>query len=375
MASVALAKPEDLDEIVDLLNLTFSMAHRPHDFRLLQPKAYAKGRDCAAEHYIVREDGRIRSSVGVYPETLMIGDAALRVGMVGGVAVHPYDHGRGYMRLLMQAAAEDCARKYDLSALSGQRQRYGYFGYYPMGVRMAYFLDQANVRHGLNDVDDSAIRLASMTEDDPEQLRHAARLNSARPIHVEREAARFLDIARTEKEACLTILKNGEMAGYIIGGLKEVALDDENDLPGVLKAWFSLTGAPHAEMPVSMFETARREKLAALCEFSRVQGNELYAIHNPAAVMQALLRLKNSHTPLAEGRAVIGVEGLVDALALEVQAGEARAYMVQEAPAYTYTKEAFYRLYLSPEGAFSPLPALLKQWLPLEMDILGADFF
>ena len=67
------SRPEDAAELLDMLNLTFSMAHCPHDFKKVRPQAYLHPETSPAAHYIAREDGRIRAAVAVYPETVAIG--------------------------------------------------------------------------------------------------------------------------------------------------------------------------------------------------------------------------------------------------------------------------------------------------------------
>ena len=104
------SRPEDAAELLDMLNLTFIMAHCPHDFKKVRPQAYLHPETSPAVHYIAREDGRIRAAVAVYPETVAIGEDALKIGMVGSVSVHPYSEGRGYMKALMKMMLEDCDR-------------------------------------------------------------------------------------------------------------------------------------------------------------------------------------------------------------------------------------------------------------------------
>ena len=53
------SRPEDAAELLDMLNLTFSMAHCPHDFKKVRPQAYLHPETSPAVHYIAREDGRI----------------------------------------------------------------------------------------------------------------------------------------------------------------------------------------------------------------------------------------------------------------------------------------------------------------------------
>ena len=59
-----MAKPEDYGEIIDLANFVFSYASPvPHEFKTLIPKAYGPDRTMWPEHFLARENGRIRGMV------------------------------------------------------------------------------------------------------------------------------------------------------------------------------------------------------------------------------------------------------------------------------------------------------------------------
>lgn len=369
------SRPEDAAELLDMLNLTFSMAHCPHDFKKVRPQAYLHPETSPAVHYIAREDGRIRAAVAVYPETVAIGEDALKIGMVGSVSVHPYSEGRGYMKALMKMMLEDCDREFDLTALGGQRQRYGYFGYQPLGVTPFYRLNTRNARHALADVDASGIRFEEITAETPQWLACARKLHDAQPLHVLRPADKFIELATSESNPFYAVLRGGEMIGYGIGAIRELVLRTEADLFPVLKAWFAAGRSDAIEMPAPVYNFVRCRALNLLCESSRVQPNDLFRLNRFARVLDVLLRFKSRYFPLAEGRVVVAVQGQPSAIALEVKNGEARACETNEPAQFTYALPDFYRVFLSPAGAFSPLPLPLQSWLPLEFSLSYVDFF
>ena len=369
------SRPEDAAELLDMLNLTFSMAHCPHDFQKVRPQAYLHPETSPAVHYIAREDGRIRAAVGVYPTTLSMGGEALTVGMVGSVSVHPYSEGRGYMKALMRMALEESDREYDLTALGGQRQRYGYFGYQPADVLSVYRVTPRNVRHALADVDASGIRFEEITAETPAWLACAQKLHDAQPVHALRPADKFIEFATSEELPFAAILRGGEMIGYAIGSIRELVLRTEADLLPVIKAWFALDRSEQIEMPVPVYHFARCRALSLLCESSRVQTGGLYRLNRFARVLDVLLRFKSRYFPLAQGRVVIAVQGQPASIALEVKNGEARVCETDEPAQFTYTPADFYRVFLSPAGAYSPLPLPLQSWLPLSFSISHVDFF
>ena len=76
------------------------------------------------EHFLARENGRIRGMVGLLPFNLRVLDETLKVGFIGTVSVHQYSRGMGHMKKSM-AMSTQYAREHDIdfNMLGGQRQR------------------------------------------------------------------------------------------------------------------------------------------------------------------------------------------------------------------------------------------------------------
>ena len=75
------------DDLLDFLNLVFSQAHRPHDFKKLLPKVYAK--EGFSNIHIVKKDDRLRRRNCYVALTINLGDTGnLSAGYIGSVAVH-----------------------------------------------------------------------------------------------------------------------------------------------------------------------------------------------------------------------------------------------------------------------------------------------
>ena len=206
-----IAEPADRERVVDFANYVFSQAHRPHDFKTLLPKVYADDAPETAVHYIARrEDGAIRAMVANLPVRLRFGDAALQAGMIGTVSVHPYARGEGHMKRLMQMMLDDArARRLDLLALGGLRQRYGYFGFESGGAAAAYDITETNVRRGLADVSADGIVFQEIASEDCEGFDFAWRLANARRIGGERPRADFLRIMRSWDSHLRLIARDG----------------------------------------------------------------------------------------------------------------------------------------------------------------------
>ena len=97
-------KPEQREELLEMLNLTFDFSTNNEDdtnFLNLLPKLYKKQYKPAENNIILDVDGDMRAAVGLYYNTLTVGDEKLKVGGIGNVAVHPAHRGKGYMQFCM----------------------------------------------------------------------------------------------------------------------------------------------------------------------------------------------------------------------------------------------------------------------------------
>ena len=56
-------QPGELPEILDFINMVFSMHRAPHNFRTLLPKLYGADRQTEWCHYLAKEDGKISAVV------------------------------------------------------------------------------------------------------------------------------------------------------------------------------------------------------------------------------------------------------------------------------------------------------------------------
>jgi predicted N-acetyltransferase YhbS len=129
------ATKADFDELMDLMAAAFRTGSPDHPrFEELLPDLYQPTDEHMRRHFIIRDGGRIVSSVGLYPMDLQVGGIRLRVAGIGGVSTAPAHRGKGLMSAIMQAVREGIAAEgYALSWLSGLRDRYAHFGWEKAG--------------------------------------------------------------------------------------------------------------------------------------------------------------------------------------------------------------------------------------------------
>jgi predicted N-acetyltransferase YhbS len=132
---------------------------------------------------VVESDGRIVSHVGTYPLEVVLGPARVMTGGIGDVATLPGERGKGYMARLLEAIiARMRERGIPLSALWGDRQRYGSFGWETCGLGYILSLNRRSLER-------SGVQPAEIEEVDPRDPEVVARvreLHATLPFRVER---------------------------------------------------------------------------------------------------------------------------------------------------------------------------------------------
>jgi len=112
---------------VRFLNRSFGFTHGI--FEAGYPHIYRPTPELCAATYVMEQEGRIVSHVGVYPLEVEIHGVRWPIAGIGGVGTLPEARGKGYMTQLLTHAVTVMRTKYVLSWLGGDRQRYNTFGW------------------------------------------------------------------------------------------------------------------------------------------------------------------------------------------------------------------------------------------------------
>lgn len=95
-----------------------------------------------ANYYLVEQDGRLASVLGVFPLETVVGPRRLTLGGIGAVATDDVFRGRGLMSAQLLHAQSEMARKgFPLSILWGNRARYGRYGWELAGRQEHFTLE------------------------------------------------------------------------------------------------------------------------------------------------------------------------------------------------------------------------------------------
>ena len=378
MTEYRFATAQDWPKIIDFIDLVFSQSARPHDFAALIPKVYGDAHNYSHIHAIALEDGDIRGCVAVMPVDMTIAGQQLHMGYLGSVSVHRLSRGAGHMKKTMQMQLEKAkADGLDLIVLGGQRQRYGYFGFYPAGHGYEYSVTQSNVRHALKDVDASAFTFEALESGEGSEYAYA--LYQQQPVCGSRTAENFAELALTFESKGWLVLENGQKAGYLIAsndgkGIREIVLEKPAQVPVVLKAWLALQQVRGLYVDAAPYNVTLNRTLAAFAEYYSLGQDGLVHCFNYANVIRCWMTLKNSISPLSEGMLRLNIDG--ETIEIKVAGGVVSAEKTDAQADVSLTAEEAHYLLFSANRFYAPeASGIPADWFPLPLFIPRPETF
>lgn len=119
---------EEFEDFMRYVERAFG--HSVDFFPRVYPHIYEATPEVCSWGYVVEENGKIVSHVGVYPIDVVTAGVRMTLGGIGAVSTAVEARGKGYMtQLLYHAIDEMRAKGYPASWLGGDRQRYNTFGW------------------------------------------------------------------------------------------------------------------------------------------------------------------------------------------------------------------------------------------------------
>ena len=163
----------DFEELMEVLNRCFcaSDVDRPR-FEQLFPDLQAATDEAMQHNLLAFSEGKIVGCAGVFPVSIWTDQRELVIGGIGGVCVLPHYRQQGAMSALMdQAGAVMKERQYPFAWLSGDRERYGRWGFERVVNELRYLLGRRRaVNPGLDDEEGWTITKMSAEEADWEAI-------------------------------------------------------------------------------------------------------------------------------------------------------------------------------------------------------------
>lgn len=297
--------PEDFPNILDFINMVFSMSHCPHDFRQLLPKLYKEGQEEKSIHYIALEDKEIKACVCVVPITLCCGKEKITCAAVGSVSVHPYSRGKGYMRKLMQIAIQDMKENnIAMSNLSGLRNRYQYYGYEKGGFVFQYCFTLDNFRHSRERFPKREVSLCQIQDAKDLLLTEIQSIQETQILFAKRNPEDFLAIMESWNAKLYGILENQMCKGYVAlqgNHILEMYLTDENLLFSSLEECLKESNSNELFLRVAPYDTRLFSGCTQLFESFTISQDDNYMIFDYPRVLEFFLNVKSGYTILSSG--------------------------------------------------------------------------
>jgi len=132
---------KEFDALMQFLEESFD--HSRGFFYLNYPQKMSAETFDYDNFFIIRENGRIASLVGIFQQEIVLNGRKTTIGGIGSVSTHPDFRNKGYMKALMDFCIEEMKKRdYSFSILGGDRQRYNFWGYETCGTNAVISLTQ-----------------------------------------------------------------------------------------------------------------------------------------------------------------------------------------------------------------------------------------
>lgn len=299
------AVPDDFPNILNFINMVFSMSHCPHNFRQLLPKLYEKGQEEKSIHYLALENEEIKACVCVLPITLCCEDKTITCATVGSVSVHPYSRGKGYMRKLMHIAIEDMKKSnISMSTLSGLRNRYQYYGYEKGGFVFQYCFTPDNFRHCREKFPKHKITLCQIQDTKNPLLTEIQAIQENQILFAKRNPSDFLAIMKSWNAKLYGILENQMCKGYVAlqgNQILEMRLTDKTLLFTSLEECLKESGSKELFLRILPYDTYLLKECTQLFESFTISLDDNYMIFDYPKILDFFLNVKSKYTPLNSG--------------------------------------------------------------------------
>lgn len=373
------------EELLDMLDLTFGFKDGKEGdttFLTLLPKLYKEQYNPAENNIILDVDGDMRAAVGLYYNTLTVGDEKLKIGGIGNVAVHPDHRGKGYMQFCMLLALDEMKQNMtDLSCLGGARQRYEHFSYEPAGIQTMFSYRKCNVTRTLGADRKSKFTIRELQADDTKYIREICEIYNSRILRMERPEEAMFDILHSWRSTPYIALENDEVKGWFAyycdkQGLHEFIYKNEEDIEDLVLLALENSGLEGIKIPVAPFDKPLYNYLALNCEIYDLSHAEQFTIFCYENVIRAFLKLKTTYTNLPDGELKVFIQGekLPEQLKITVKDNNVTVEETDEKPDIILKHLEAMRFFASHYSEKrGEAPGFCNAWFPLPLYGYGLD--
>lgn len=310
--------PENLtQQLIDMLDNVFFLRDPNTRFLPLLPKLYKEQYKPAYNNLIIAEDGDIKAAVGCFPSKVNVAGKELRILGIGNVAVARDSRSKGYMIELMNDSIEIMKNEdYDYSLLGGQRQRYGFFGYDPIGSEYRFLINSGNIRRILGEERKSRFTARQIMPEETEILAKIKALHETVPFYVERSLESYHDILCSWKNVPYALFDGEELKGYFCvtpdskaGHIAEARTFETADMLELFLCVLEMKEVENVSLNVPAFDTELCDFMAKNCGGISIGTPEMISIFNFGRFIDAFLTLKSKRISLCEGELTMLIHG------------------------------------------------------------------
>ncbi|MDF1513618.1 MAG: GNAT family N-acetyltransferase, partial [Anaerolineae bacterium] len=232
--------------------------------------------------YVILENGDIVSHVGLYPIETTVAGVSLNIGGIGGVSTALKARGKGYMTRLMNHIINEMRRiGYPVSWLSGDRQRYGSFGY----DSASQLYQMTFTRRSLEWHKVESIAVEEVMGDealDTVRTYFTKQVCFARRPHLERHLQRT-DLRFFVTEGGYAVLAGQDRQHIHILELVSTTGNEER----IIKALINWNHGESADWSLSLWDKSRLTRLSPLASYIRSGFNGMYRINDLTGLLLA----------------------------------------------------------------------------------------
>ncbi len=372
---------EDNKQLVEVLDNVFFRDEPDVRFMTLLPKLYKDKYRPAYNNFMIKEDGAIKASVGLFPMTLNVDGAILSVGGIGNVAVARDSRSKGYMIECMNMALDQMKSDgTDISVLGGQRQRYEHFGFEPAGVGLSVDVNKNTLKYIKGKDYVTSFKAEPITELTDELRDKIRALYERNGVYVERPDDDFEDILRSWNCTPYAIYDGGEFKGYFCrraeSTIQEINCVNKEDMLDICLAAMNAMGADKINFDLPLYDSELCEHMAVNSDGMSLEHSENASILNYGKVLQAYLSLKAKRIKLGEGSLTLLVHGVKrdENLTITVKDGSVKVEETENKPEIELEHLEAMRFFtgLSSKSR-EKLPAFAAGWFPVDFFLSSQD--
>ena len=309
-------KAEEYDKLLELLNTTFANKNKveTHFDRDL-PVMWKRDDEHMGKHLAVFEGETMVATVGVYPLPVDILGEKLLFSTMGNVATHPDYEGKGYMTALLKKAMEELENiGADASRLGGSRARYGRYGYEMCGIQYNLTFTPHNAANFFRGFEKN-IYFEKIERSNRDYLDFCCELYEKEKFYVIRGKddnyhRMYCSMVAWQNVPYIAKDRDGKNVGFL--SIKENKIAELFALTpelfrDMIVSWVLETGAP-VQFSLRPHNIDLLHIFAPVCEGINISSPSRFKIMNYKKVINALLKLKSSFTPLTKADFSIDID-------------------------------------------------------------------